>query len=871
MGKHSGRYVVREPMDVVIMPNGDAVTVQRPRGFWSKRTSLEKGLVVAMLVLMVVVSVAVAVTVVMSKRQLIEVEEHNVVVTDEKKFVGGGAGQIQGRKVELGHGGSGGNGDMEEGTPRVKMEKNSTRVLCDTPTCVRVAYRMLMAMQPTQDPCQNFFRYACGGWQKLNPVDANEMHKAINMNEMRDTVMKSLRALLENDESTGDIEAFEMAKTFYASCTMEEVIEHRGFKPARQLMQQLGGLNTRSTWPENRVNLTSLLKKLFDNGGSPFFDLSITLDVHNSSRFFKVVTLPSTDGLVSSHRQLGAEEGDEDFHLRLKMNASRLLGHQGDEGEEDVDDDEDLEMAVRKDFLQLLNSTNTTIDRHTVYTYYKLVGDAKELKELSKIVDSYFDGDEVLIAEVAPEVTEFIQKMKKIIPGERSYKVRDMTGETHQTFTIQKLSKLMNSVDWKELMAASFEGEILSHDLVYVEVPQYLIDLNNLIKSYDERIVANAAIVLFAKQFLFDLVSLTEDMPRPDFCVEATKTVFPEAMSAMYLRSQQKERLTLIQNEMEFIYSRLKALFKENLSSRDWLNEDTKRKILEKADSLSGSFVGDKIFWNDTFIAESVEGVEVTEDKFFENVVGISRLGRQWLKKLSNKKVDRTLVKWVMASQPFVVNAFNLQPLNEIVVPLAILQPPYYDSSAPKYIQFGGIGTTLGHEFIHGFDNRGKMYDKNGNEDHHGWSTEANDRYGKRTKCLVDMYSQSFPQNITFFNKSLTLNVDGNFTLNENLADNGGLHLANEAYHKWIKETGEVEPLLPGIHLDQEQLFFVSTAQMYCSTMTPLAYIFLMELDEHTTDPERTNAMMMNSPAFSKAFQCPLGSPMNPVSKCNVW
>ncbi|PSN56045.1 hypothetical protein C0J52_11802 [Blattella germanica] len=111
---------------------------------------------------------------------------------------------------------------------------------------------------------------------------------------------------------------------------------------------------------------------------------------------------------------------------------------------------------------------------------------------------------------------------------------------------------------------------------------------------------------------------------------------------------------------------------------------------------------------------------------------------------------------------------------------------------------------------------------------------------------------------------------DWNVTRNENMADISGLQIAYKAWRN-LQEAEPPDARLPGINLNTRQLFFLNAAQTYCSNLSPEDYILLVEMDFHTPFPERVNGIMMNSPSFAEAYNCPIGSPMNPTRKCSTW
>lgn len=172
---------------------------------------------------------------------------------------------------------------------------------------------------------------------------------------------------------------------------------------------------------------------------------------------------------------------------------------------------------------------------------------------------------------------------------------------------------------------------------------------------------------------------------------------------------------------------------------------------------------------------------------------------------------------------------------------------------------YGGVGSIMGHELTHGFDVDGRRFDVKGDE-RNWWTKETLEAFERKTSCLRDQYS-----NFTFNGGT----VDGEQTLSENIADNGGIKQAFRAYKNWVPKNGE-EPKLPGMNLTNEQIFFISFARSWCAVFSNQGRQFAL-MDEHSPGPWRTKGSVMNFPEFAKAFNCRTGSSMNPVHKCTVW
>ncbi|CAB4022954.1 endothelin-converting enzyme 1-like [Paramuricea clavata] len=161
----------------------------------------------------------------------------------------------------------------------------------------------------------------------------------------------------------------------------------------------------------------------------------------------------------------------------------------------------------------------------------------------------------------------------------------------------------------------------------------------------------------------------------------------------------------------------------------------------------------------------------------------------------------------------------------------------------------------VGHEITHGFDKTGSEFDEKGNL-RQWWTRKSHANFVKRSTCLIEEYDKV---------KIFGYKVNGSKTLSENIADNGGLKYAFRAYQNWRKINGD-EDKLPGLSFNNDQLFFVGFAQLWCSKYTKEFAKTLMDKDVHSLNPVRVRVPVSNFPEFNKAFGC---TPRK--NTCSVW
>jgi putative endopeptidase len=195
--------------------------------------------------------------------------------------------------------------------------------------------------------------------------------------------------------------------------------------------------------------------------------------------------------------------------------------------------------------------------------------------------------------------------------------------------------------------------------------------------------------------------------------------------------------------------------------------------------------------------------------------------------------------EWGM--NPQTVNAYYNPPMNEIVFPAAILQPPFFNMEAEDAVNYGGIGAVIGHEIGHGFDDSGSGYNGDGKLEN-WWTDSDKEKFKQRTDALVAQFNAFSPVD--------GVNVNGTFTLGENIGDLSGLSIAYKAYK--ISLDGKEAPVIEGLTGDQR--FFIGWAQAFLGKIRDEAVIEQIRTDPHSPTEYRVNGVVYNVDAFYEAF-----------------
>ena len=277
----------------------------------------------------------------------------------------------------------------------------------------------------------------------------------------------------------------------------------------------------------------------------------------------------------------------------------------------------------------------------------------------------------------------------------------------------------------------------------------------------------------------------------------------------------------------------LQQAFEDRLKENTWMSDSTKAKALEKLHAIYIN-VGYPDKWEDM-----EKFIDIREDQnLVENFIRIKQeLRAANFRKHWHQPVDKTR----MGCTPQTVNAFYNPLFNSINFPAAILQPPFFDPEADYVCNYGAVGTVIGHEMSHGFDDEGCQFDKDGNLAN-WWTAEDKAKYDERTKVLADWFSKQEAVPGLF--------VNGEKTLGENIGDNGGLQVAYRAFQNRMKQ----EPQEAKDGFTPAQRFYLAYARVWASNVTPEFLAYIVNSDVHSPNLSRVNAALPMIDSWYDAF-----------------
>jgi len=289
--------------------------------------------------------------------------------------------------------------------------------------------------------------------------------------------------------------------------------------------------------------------------------------------------------------------------------------------------------------------------------------------------------------------------------------------------------------------------------------------------------------------------------------------------------------------------------YEARIKNLDWMSAATKKKALKKLHEITRE-LGYPSKW------KSYKGLVIKPDDFFDNAIRTSLFEHARVMRRLHKRVDRK--EWF--TTPQTVNAFYSPGLNSINFPAAILQPPFFSKDADDAVNYGAMGTVIGHEITHGFDDQGSKFDGKGNRKT-WWTRQDHARFKRKAKVIVKEFDA--------YKVADGLKVNGQLTLGENIADLGGTSIAFDAYKLRLQKTGrrDIDGFMP------EQRFFLSFALFERENRRPEAEKTQVLTDPHSPGKFRINGPASNLPEFYEAFNVKKGDKLYraPKNRAKIW
>ncbi len=329
-------------------------------------------------------------------------------------------------------------------------------------------------------------------------------------------------------------------------------------------------------------------------------------------------------------------------------------------------------------------------------------------------------------------------------------------------------------------------------------------------------------------------------------CVDATDNALGEALGQKYVEvtfgADGKQRMLKMVDALEMALD-------QDIQGLPWMTDDTKKQAKIKLDAIRNK-IGYPDAWRD------YSKLDIKRGDLMGNFLRANEFEtRRQIAKIS-KPLDR--LEWGMT--PPTVNAYYSGSFNEVVFPAGILQPPFFDKTMDDAVNFGAIGSVIGHELTHGFDDQGRKFDPKGNL-RDWWTEQDGKEFEKRASCIADEYSG--------FTAVDDLKLNGRLTLGENTADNGGVRIGLMALNAALGASAQSSEKIDGY--TPQQRYFLGFARDWCELRRPEFSREMVSVDPHSPGKYRVNGVLENMPEFQQAWGCKAGQAMVKENACRVW
>ncbi|XP_059217445.1 neprilysin-21-like [Stomoxys calcitrans] len=453
----------------------------------------------------------------------------------------------------------------------------------------------------------------------------------------------------------------------------------------------------------------------------------------------------------------------------------------------------------------------------------------------------YFGIDANLAQETAQEIVKFEKVLAQSASHDR-YGPDEYRTETSVYKLQRKYSPYM---DIEKYMQIAFES--IPEDNVIEENESYHYSLIELMAKTPKRIIANYIFYNLIHKFASNDTN----------CIVETKRHFHNVLENMWYR---RHNIAEMERAVSNMFEDLKSVLFIKMRSKayKWMSLRILRYSLEKVNALSLKVYN----YNDTDFQREYGTLNLNSSDYIENLRNIYSLkARQHREKYYQATNDYYDAENMPAGIKYI------RTENRLLVPLNVLQAHQFRSTLyPLAVNYGQLGTMLAHSILHAFDDEARFADKYGNEAD-WWDHPSTVFFDDHTQCFRQQY-----QRFTYAG----LPWPDSIVQSENIADNGGVSMAFQAYVAWYENTSR-----PQNNLDQEQLpdlkyknrklFFIAYAQSLCADIHPDYDFFVLASEYYPPESLRVLASLSNMEEFSHVFKCRPGSVMNPEDKCKVY
>lgn len=735
---------------------------------------------------------------------------------------------------------------------------------CDDSDCLHAASSLLGAMDQTANPCEDFHQYACGGWLRETPIPPG-YPVWDRFQELSYKNMYMLKNLIESHKLYGS--AQEKVKTFYLSCMDESKITRT---------------DTLNDFRSQVLNISS------ESGTFSITDILINVHSLSTWPFFRLIVGP--DERSTDKNIIKIEAGDSPFPYNIFRHHGRKVQTRSTETTGPSTTASPKPKDASEKVNEATDNLTVTVNGTEKETGYTVVhtNSSKSIMEnvaeypkenVTELIDEYLkETSSMMVALWKRSKADADKEARQILELERRISLAHNIpvhvhnrSQAYRAMTLSDLHRKCSNINWSTYFSKVFKTSVpfsINSEVIVLH-ENSLVSTCEILKEYTknntvQRILQDylqLSIVRSLKPY-FDLSTFQDIAPDKEIeqegepwrrCAFYANKALGYATGAIYVNGTSSHTSF---KQVKSIVDYVKKGFKNYLLHTIWIDDKTRHRAEEKIEEMI-----EKVSYPDYIL----------DTKFVDDYYKQFALGNDWFRNLINwrafdiykmaaamtEKYDRAK-SWI--NPPVTVESDYSAMRNDIIFPIAMLHLPIYSQNGPGSMNFGALGSLIGHEITHAFDVQGRQYDGLGHL--RDWFDPVTaSRFNTTTQCMTEQYSKYKINNMA---------IDGVKTLEENIADNGGVRAALVAYELWMKEQGG-DKIIPGTDLKRRQVFFISFAQLFCSKWKDEGIKQFLLRDSHSPGPFRIQGALSNSLTFQDVFECSRTAKYNPSTKCQVW
>ncbi|XP_022180671.1 neprilysin-2-like [Myzus persicae] len=711
--------------------------------------------------------------------------------------------------------------------------------ICKSDECLISAESISRSINANVEPCDNFYEFACGKWQYSHQL---EYGKPNNWFAERSRVISAaVTKILEEPDRENDLKSIKQARRLYRTCLDTDTLNKLGYEPVFKFLEKMGLPRmfpdfTTSTYPNGTVFNVARSLALMERYLGVDLMLQISLELNPKNNRTILSTGPMTniipalpEPLFDYHRNRdGSQRPYQDFTSEQEAATSRLV------------------MAKVQYMVRVISSMfpDEFFNATSLTTFcVKIIILEVTLK---KALDLEKKPEEITIRDLRDYMySNTSDPYEEKLFDWQSF-IDHFTLESNHTWGMDDIVLVRNKeyfleLQWRLINTPLEEiQQLLWWKIVETLIPHTTTDMANLKLALNEIVVPSA-------------IRIT----RPEFCTAVTRAFVKGPIAyEFYVRDD----LKVTTEKIRMMINQLQGAFSDMISESDWTDEQTKQVATLKVDAMRIGVGYPKIFETPDELDANYNYIIVEDPHYLQTMLNIRSYEIGFVLGKVGEPVKMDGAKSV-TTDPLEVNAYYNRMDNSINIPSGILQIPFFNKGV-DVVNYGAIGSILGHEISHGFDIEGKDYDIHGHKTSQ-WSPNTVREYLTRAQCFVEQYDQ--------FMLNSNTRLNGTHTLAENMADNVGLKQSWKAYKS--HNIGGESRLSGLTEYSNDQLFFLSYANVWCQNPEDenSEQIDPLRNDEHSPSAIRVIGSLRNSAEFADVWKCPVGSPMNPSKKCSMW